>query len=241
MCSHYKPVSHINQLHQAFGLGPLKDLGRPDMWPGYQGVFIRPHPHADVGDEAVPAREALTGQWGLIPHWSKDGKVKGTFNARSETIAEKPTFRDAWRKGQRCIIPALSVFEPDWRSGKAVPAEVSRADGEPMGIAGIWSTWRGPTGWVESYTMLTVNADDHAVFKLFSVCLCLIVRRDKYLQAHQKVDSVAQLFHVGLCLSRISFPVLVPEPVCGTAYGMILSVSEFSEFFFRQILREYQF
>jgi putative SOS response-associated peptidase YedK len=136
------------------------------MWPGYQGVFIRPHPHADVGDEAVPAREALTGHWGLIPHWSKDGKVKGTFNARSETIAEKPTFRDAWRKGQRCIIPALSVFEPDWRSGKAVPAEVSRADGEPMGIAGIWSTWRGPTGWVESYTMLTVNADDHAVFKL---------------------------------------------------------------------------
>jgi putative SOS response-associated peptidase YedK len=58
------------------------------------------------------------------------------------------------------------VFEPDWRSGKAVPAEVSRANGEPMGIAGIWSTWRGPTGWVESYTMLTVNADDHAVFKL---------------------------------------------------------------------------
>ncbi len=166
MCSHYKPVSHINQLRQAFGLGPLEDLGRPDMWPGYQGVFIRPHPHADIGDEAVPEREALTGHWGLIPHWSKDGKVKGTFNARSETLAEKPTFRDAWRKGQRCIIPAMSVFEPDWRSGKAVPAEVSRADGEPMGIAGIWSAWRGPAGWVESYTMLTVNADDHAMFKL---------------------------------------------------------------------------
>jgi putative SOS response-associated peptidase YedK len=136
------------------------------MWPGYEGLFIRSHPHAEVGDEAVPAREALTGHWGLIPHWSRDGKVKGTFNARSETIAEKPTFRDAWKKGQRCIIPALSVFEPDWRTGKAVAAEVSRADGAPMGIAGIWSAWRSSAGWVESYTMLTVNADDHAVFKL---------------------------------------------------------------------------
>ena len=166
MCSHYKPVTQVNQLRQAFELGPLEHIGKPDMWPGYEGLFIRSHPHAEVGDEAVPAREALTGHWGLIPHWSKDGKVKGTFNARSETIAEKPTFRDAWKKGQRCIIPALSVFEPDWRTGKAVAAEVSRADGEPMGIAGIWSAWRSPTGWVESYTMLTVNADDHAVFKL---------------------------------------------------------------------------
>ena len=60
----------------------------------------------------------------------------------------------------------MSVYEPDWRSGRAVAAEISRADGEPMGIAGIWSTGRSPTGWVDSYTMLTVNADDHALFKL---------------------------------------------------------------------------
>ena len=60
----------------------------------------------------------------------------------------------------------MSIFEPDWRSGKAIAAEVSRADGEPLGIAGIWSTWRSPTGLVDSFTMLTVNADDHAVFKL---------------------------------------------------------------------------
>ena len=166
MCSHYQPATHINQLRQAFGLSQFIKIGKPDMWPGYEGLFICPHPHADVGDEAVPAREARTGHWGLIPHWSKDGKVKGTFNARSETIAEKPTFRDAWKKAQRCIIPAMSVFEPDWRSGKAIAAEVSRRDGEPMGIAGIWSVWRSPAGWVESYTMLTVNADDHAMFKL---------------------------------------------------------------------------
>jgi putative SOS response-associated peptidase YedK len=166
MCSHYKSVRDKAILRQAFGLNQLDDIGKPDLWPSYDGIFIRPHPHADVGDDAVPAREAVVGHWGLIPHWSKDGKVRGTFNARSETVTEKPTFRDAWMQGQRCIIPAMSVYEPDWRSGRAVPAEISRADGEPMGIAGIWSMWRSPTGWVDSYTMLTVNADDHALFKL---------------------------------------------------------------------------
>lgn len=166
MCSHYTPVKSKSQLDDTFGVQAPVSMGKPDMWPGYEGVFIRPHPHADVGDEAVPAREAVLGHWGLIPHWSKDGKVKGTFNARSETVAEKPSFRDAWRKGLHCIVPAMAVYEPDWRSGKAVPTAVSRADGQPMGVAGIWSGWRGPNGWVDSFTMLTVNADDHAVFKL---------------------------------------------------------------------------
>jgi putative SOS response-associated peptidase YedK len=164
MCSHYTPVTHIDQLRKMFGLGPLDYFGKPDMWPGYEGLFIRSHPNADVGDEAVPAHEVIIGQWGLIPHWSRDGKVRGTFNARSETVAEKPTFRDAWKKAQRCIIPAISIFEPDWRSGKAVAAEISRNDREPMGIAGIWSMWRSSAGWIPSYTMLTVNADQHAIF-----------------------------------------------------------------------------
>ena len=159
MCSHYTPVKNKSQLHDTFGVEAPVSMGKPDMWPGYEGVFIRSHSHADVGDEAVPAREAVLGHWGLIPHWSKDGKVKGTFNARSETVAEKPSFRDAWRKGLRCIVPAIAVYEPDWRSGKAVPTAVSRADGQPMGVAGIWSGWRGPNGWVDSFTMLTVNAD----------------------------------------------------------------------------------
>lgn len=166
MCSHYTPVKSMTQLHDTFGVEVPESMGKPDMWPGYEGVFIRPHPHADVGDEAVPAREAVLGHWGLIPHWSKDGKVKGTFNARSETVAEKPSFRDAWRKGFRCIIPAMAVYEPDWRSDKAIATAVSRADGQPLGVAGIWSGWRGPNGWVDSFTMLTVNADDHALFKL---------------------------------------------------------------------------
>ena len=79
MCSHYKPVTDPNKLSRAFGVQGTNSLAKPDMLPGYEGLFVRPHPFADVGDEAVPNREAVLGHWGLIPHWSKDGKVRGTF------------------------------------------------------------------------------------------------------------------------------------------------------------------
>ena len=86
--------------------------------------------------------------------------------ARSETAATLPSFRDAWRKCHRCIIPAEAIYEPDWRSGKAVPARITRADGEPMGIAGLWSWWKSPAGLaVHSFTMLTINADEHALMR----------------------------------------------------------------------------
>ena len=65
MCSHYKPVTQVNRLRQAFKLGPLEHIGKPDMWPGYEGLFIRPHPYAEVGDEAVPAR----GRYELCTHF----------------------------------------------------------------------------------------------------------------------------------------------------------------------------
>jgi putative SOS response-associated peptidase YedK len=161
MCSHYQPVTKPEILQSHFGVRAPVQMGRPDMWPGYEGVFIRRPELADVGDDAVPHREAKVGRWGLIPHWAKDDKVRNTFNARSESIGTKPSFRDAWRKGQRCIIPAMAVYEPDWRSGKAQPARISLVDEQPMGIAGLWSSWKSSQGWVESYTMLTLNADGH--------------------------------------------------------------------------------
>lgn len=152
-----------------FGVEPPVALGKHDVWPGYPAGFIRRHEHADIGDEAVPEREALTGLFGMVPHWAKDTTgTKYAYNARTETVAEKPSFRDAWRKGQHCIIPAESFFEPDWRSGKAIPTRISLADGKPMGIAGLWSSWRAPKGeTVYSFTMLTINADEHSLMKLF--------------------------------------------------------------------------
>lgn len=169
MCSHYQALKERDRYIRHFGVEPPQDPGKFDVWPGYSASFIRRHPHADVGDEAVPEREALTGLFGLVPHWAQDTKTtRHTFNARSETVAEKPSFRDAWKRAQHCIIPADAFFEPDWRSGKAVATRISRADGEPMGIAGLWSWWKSPKGEVtHSYTMLTINADAHPLMRLF--------------------------------------------------------------------------
>ena len=137
------------------------------MWPGYVGTMIRAHPQAGVGDEAVPAAEAINGLFGLVPHWATDTTItKSTYNARSETAAHKPSFRDAYQRGQRCIVPADAIFEPDWRSGKAVSTRIESNDGAPLGIAGLWSSWKSTKGeLVHSYTLLTINAQDHALMK----------------------------------------------------------------------------
>ena len=140
MCSHYQALKERAKFEKEFCVKLPPYEGVYDVWPTYEALFIRRPPEADVGDDAVPSREALPGQFGLLPHWAKDDKLgRRTFNARSETAATLPSFRDAWRKGQRCIIPAEAIFEPDWRSGKAVATRISLADGEPMGIAGLWS------------------------------------------------------------------------------------------------------
>ena len=83
-------------------------------------------------------------------------------------MATKPSFREAWKRAQHCIIPAQAIYEPDWRSGKAIPTRIEREDGRPMGIAGLWSAWKSPQGeWVHSYTMRTINADTHQLMNQF--------------------------------------------------------------------------
>jgi putative SOS response-associated peptidase YedK len=168
MCSHYQSVKDPIQYKQALGVAPPQGT-KLDVWPCYPGSLVRRHPHAGEGDEAVPAHEALLGLFGLVPHWAKDGKIgRQTYNARSETVHEKPSFRDAWAKAQHCIVPAAAIYEPDWRSGKAQGTRIERADGKPLGIAGLWASWRGPTGeLVHSFTMLTLNADTHPLMRQF--------------------------------------------------------------------------
>jgi putative SOS response-associated peptidase YedK len=169
MCSHCEGVKHPQTLREVFKVEPPALMGKVDLWPGYQGLLIRRPREKDSGDEAVPDREALAGLFGLVSHWATDLKIcRSTYNARAETVATKPSFRDAWKRAQHCIIPAQAIYEPDWRSGKAISTRIERADGRPMGIAGLWSAWKSPQGeWVHSYTMLTVNADSHPLMSQF--------------------------------------------------------------------------
>ena len=172
MCSHYQAVKDAERLHRHFNVtlhATGDQLIKTDMWPGYLGSFIRAHPLAHVGDEAVPQTEQLPGLFGLVPHWADSTKLtKSTFNARSETAAEKPSFRDAWKKAQHCIIPTEAIYEPDWRSGKAIATRISSTDGAPLGVAGLWSSWKSDKGeMVHSFTMLTINAASHPLMQNF--------------------------------------------------------------------------
>ncbi|WP_033460617.1 SOS response-associated peptidase [Bordetella bronchiseptica] len=170
MCSHYQALKDQERMRKYFAAHPSAEVPA-DMWPRYMGVFIRRPPEWDSGDEAVPEREAATGRWGMIPPGTRPEKLaeaskKNTSNARSETAPQLWTFRNAWAKAQHCIIPADAIYEPDWRSGKAVPTRFTRADGAPLGIAGLWDRYRNAAGeWIDSYTMLTINADDDPLFR----------------------------------------------------------------------------
>jgi putative SOS response-associated peptidase YedK len=144
-------------------------VGRDDAWRGDQhfprsrGPFIRA-----ARDAAEPRRELVTGQWGLIPWFATSPELRySTVNARFEEITQKASYKDPWRYGKRCIIPALSFDEPNWETGKNRWWRFRRADGAPWGLAGLWNTWvdKATGEAVESYTMLTINADAHPLMR----------------------------------------------------------------------------
>lgn len=83
-------------------------------------------------------------RWGLIPSWAKERKIGArTFNARSETAAEKPMFRSSFTK-RRCIIPVDGFFEWERRVKGKLPHYIFGADKKPLPVAGLWSIWNDP-------------------------------------------------------------------------------------------------
>ncbi len=107
---------------------------------------IAPTTTIDVVRRAEGGRELVSMRWGLVPVWWKKPMkdVPATFNARAETVAEKPMFRDAFKK-RRCIIPASGFFEWTGSKGEKVPHLFTAADGSPiLAFAGLWDRWTEP-------------------------------------------------------------------------------------------------
>lgn len=118
---------------------------------------IAPTQHAPIVTPSAEHGRALQeARWGLLPHWADPATFKASLiNARSETAADKPSFRDAFKKG-RCVVPASGFFE--WRKeedGTKQPYFIHRRDGAPLLFAGLSSyNVKGPEP-VRSYTILT--------------------------------------------------------------------------------------
>jgi len=105
-------------------------------------------------------------RWGLIPRWAKDADPGfSAFNARAETVATQPAFREAF-KARRCIVPATGFYE--WqkqtgapKSAKKQPYHIRRADGRPLALAGLWERWTSADGEVvESFTIITTTPNE---------------------------------------------------------------------------------
>ncbi len=111
--------------------------------------MIRQHPKE-------PVRQISTMRWGLIPHWARDASGStSTINARSETAAEKPAFRDPL-KFRRCLIPADGFYEWKRTATSKQPFCFEVNDGELFAFAGLWDGWKNAEGqWIKTCSILT--------------------------------------------------------------------------------------
>lgn len=149
MCGRFLVTSPVDALAGLFGFENLPNLApRWNLAPTQQAPVVRP-------TETGRALHML--RWGLVPSWSKDpASGPPLINARGETVAEKPSFRQAFKAG-RCLVPADGFYE--WKGkGKAKQAFYVRPPG-PVAFAGVAAIWRGPDGQtVESFAIVTTAA-----------------------------------------------------------------------------------
>jgi putative SOS response-associated peptidase YedK len=156
MCGRYSLTTAPEALRRLFELDTT-----PNLEPRYN---IAPSQSAPVVRfAAAGAREFAMPRWGLIPSWAKDASIgHKMINARSETVAEKPSFRSAFHR-RRCLVPADGFYE--WRTEGDIkqPFRIGLAGGGPFAFAGLWESWpgNGDDGGeaIETFTILTTEAN----------------------------------------------------------------------------------
>jgi len=154
MCGRYAAFRSVDEIRRLFATvnPPVNFSPTWNMAPTRLAPVVRRHP-------GEGARHLDLLAWGLVPHWAKDpAKERRPINARSETAARLPMFRDALAR-RRCLVPADAFYE--WQASEAgkIPTAIARADGMPMALAGLWEGWRGADGTVlRTFTLLTTTA-----------------------------------------------------------------------------------
>ena len=164
MCSNYQPINyhHNDWVNKHFDCYLPKQEWRTETYPTYPAPFI-------YLEDGKPKCDLA--QFGLVPHWATDKKKFGlkTYNARSETVQEKPSYRNAWKERRFGLAIMESFYEPNWETGKAVRWRIKRADNDPVAVASIWERFLDKeTGEIiTSFSMLTINANGHEIMKHF--------------------------------------------------------------------------
>ncbi|MBT8132008.1 MAG: SOS response-associated peptidase [Gammaproteobacteria bacterium] len=116
-----------------------------------------------VRDHEDEPRTVSMLRWGLLPFWAKDKSIASRLiNARAETVAEKPAYRDSFKK-RRCIVPVNGFYEWVKQGSSKQPYFISQGGDEPFGLAGLWSTWRDKKNEdeiIETFTIITTTANE---------------------------------------------------------------------------------
>ena len=153
MCGRFAQRSDPKRLAREFKVAEVPEVGaRYNIAPTQEILGVT---------ESADAREMKFFKWGLIPSWAKDTAMGARLiNARSETVEEKPAFREAFKK-RRCIIPADGFYEWQRTEGRKQPFFFRMKDESPFGFAGLWERWQGAGGEaIESCTILTTEANE---------------------------------------------------------------------------------
>jgi putative SOS response-associated peptidase YedK len=152
MCGRFLLNAPMEALELQFGAVAGMDFG-----PRFNIAPTNPVP---VVKETEVGRVITLHHWGLIPSWAKDPAMGGRLcNARAETLADKPSFRAAFRR-RRCLVPASGFYEWQVRPGQPKqPYLIQAVSGEPLAFAGLWDLWEGFDGCLESCTIITTEAN----------------------------------------------------------------------------------
>lgn len=155
MCGRFTLIAPGEVVAELFNLSET-----PELAPRYNIAPTQPVAAVRYNRDKK-TRELTHFHWGLIPGWSKDPTIGSRMiNARSETAAEKPSFRAAF-KYRRCLVPTDGFYEWWKVDGGKQPVRIHMKDERPFAIAGLWEHWQGPDGSeIESCTLLTTGPND---------------------------------------------------------------------------------
>jgi putative SOS response-associated peptidase YedK len=150
MCGRYSLHANPGVIALAFKLGVAIDWSaRYNITPSSRIVIVR--------EDAAAGRVAALIKWGLIPGWAKDPTIGNKLaNARGETVDEKPSFRNAFKRS-RCLIPASGFYEWKTVAGRKQPYYMHPVGAPLFAIAGITERWQGPEGVVETCAIITTG------------------------------------------------------------------------------------
>lgn len=158
MCGRYSITAPSEAVQRHFQV-----LERPNLPPRYNLAPTQDAPVVRLGEDG--ARHLVSLRWGLVPFWADDPSVASRMiNARSESTAEKPAFRAAFRR-RRCLVAADGFYEwkaPEKKGGRKQPYRIALKDGDLFAFAGLWERWEPKEDGgeaLETFTILTTEAN----------------------------------------------------------------------------------